>query len=121
MVDGRDSSGGSNGLGGFLGRLNYALENRIAMLFVASVLGAGGSITLIKANPDVRGDPFTGTQGKVLAERIERLEHSQILDDEHRKAALERWVRIRALENQCVRNEARIDNLEQRLNRTNEH
>jgi len=59
MVNRRDTAGSGDGVGGFLGRLNTALENRIAMLFVAAVLGAGGGVGFIKANPEARSDPFT--------------------------------------------------------------
>jgi len=115
MVNRRDTSSSGDGVGGFLGRLNTALENRIAMLFVASVLGAGGGIGFIKANPDARSDPFTGTMGRALAERIDRLEHSQILDDDNRRSAIERAARMRVLESNCTRNQAKIESLEQRL------
>jgi len=108
MVNRRDTAGSGDGVGGFLGRLNTALENRIAMLFVAAVLGAGGGVGFIKANPEARSDPFTGTMGNALEERIERLEHSQILDDDNRRSAIERAARIRVLESNCTRNQAKI-------------
>jgi len=115
MVDRRDTAGGGDGMGGLLGRLNTALENRIAMLFVAAVLGAGGGVGYIKTNPDARSDPFTGTMGKELARRIEKLEHDQILDNDHRRSAVDGYGRMRILEANCTRNQAKIESLKQRI------
>jgi len=70
MAPRRDTTGGSNGDGGFLGRIGNALENRFAMILVASALGAGGGLGLIKSNPDVRADPFTGTMGREMEQRV---------------------------------------------------
>ena len=70
MVNRRDTSSSGDGMGGFLGRLNTALENRIAMLFIASVLGAGGGIGFIKSNPDARADKFTGDMGRALHDEL---------------------------------------------------
>jgi len=66
----RDTTGGSNGDGGFLGRLGNALENRFAMILVASALGAGGGLGLVKSSPEVRADPFTGAMGQQLEQRV---------------------------------------------------
>ena len=66
----RDSAGGTDGDGGWVGRINNALANRFAMILVAAVLGAGGGLGLVKTNPEVRAQPFTSTMGEQLEQRV---------------------------------------------------
>ena len=70
MVARRDASSGNDGDDGWVGRIHNALANRLAMIFVAAVLGAGGGLGLVKSNPEVRADPFTGTMGQQLEQRV---------------------------------------------------
>ena len=46
-------------------------------LFVAVLGGNAGVIALNKANPESRADPFTGTEGKELERRIDRIDAEQ--------------------------------------------
>ena len=70
MAPRRDATGGNDGAGGFLGRLGVALENRFAMILVAGALGAGGGLGMVKSNPEVRADPFTGADADKRERRI---------------------------------------------------
>lgn len=64
-----------------------------------------------------RPDPFTGTEGQALEERIEILERAQGLDDSHRQDAAEKYSRIRSIERDCAICQSRHAQLDRRLDR----
>jgi len=112
MADSDDDSNGS-----LVGKLLGSLENRVIMLITASLVSITGATLIQKANPEVRSDPFTGNQGRVLEARIDKLEHLQALDDEHRTRANEGYARIRDLERRCTVNSEQISTLRRDLQR----
>ena len=116
MADSDDDSNGS-----MVGQLLGKLENRVIMLITASLISITGATLIQKANPEVRSDPFTGTQGRVLEARIDHLENLQQLDDEHRRKADEGWSRIRDLERRCTINAEHISSLRRDLQRLENH
>jgi len=135
VANGRGPTGGDGERGGPLRSLGDALENRIVILFGAAVLGVGGNFALIQSQPDVvRPDPFTGTMGKALENRIIALENltaeldhahhdlqvRQAMDDQHRKDAVDGYARIRAIERQCALNNERINEIRREWNRMKE-
>lgn len=91
------------------------LIKRAAWVVVAAGLGAGGGVGYIKTQPDARADPWTGTQGRALTERVRELEHSQALDDDHRVASVGGYVRIREVETRCAECMVLIHALESRV------
>lgn len=115
MVNGRNPSGGGGNGNGLVGKLLDALENRLVLLFVATVLGTGGSLGVNMVSTETRADPFTGTQASAmehrLSRRIAQLEYKQVLDDKHRQDAENGYARIRRLEENCAKNMARIEAL----------
>lgn len=117
MVDRSGSADSDSGDGGHLGKLTSALENRLILVMIAAGLGVGGNLAIVSNEPKVRADPFTGTEGRVLESRIDQLEHSQTLDNQHRQDAMEGWRRIRELERKCTVNNERIDSLRRDLDR----
>lgn len=74
------------------------------VVLLAGALAGGSGGTLFG-----RPDPFTGAQGKELERRINELEHSQALDDEHRKDAANGYQRIRECEQDIARLNAQVD------------
>ena len=118
MAPRRDTTGGSNGDGGFLGRIGNALENRFAMILIASALGAGGGLGLVKSNPEVRADPFTGTMGRELEQRVMKHCDDHVFRLERELAAVkEEMLRQRQTaelyHNKVTRNEEKIISLGQ--------
>ena len=135
MANGSDSTNADGKRDGPLRSLADALENRIVLLFGAAVLGVGGNFALIQSQPDViRPDPFTGTMGKALENRIIALENaindiehlqqnmqiSQAMDDQHRRDAVDGYARIRVIERQCALNNERITEIRKEWNRVKE-
>ena len=132
MANGSSPSNGNDKSGGLVGNISNALENKLTLLFMAAVLGVGGNLAIVQTQPDViRPDPFTGTQGKVLEDRIIALENllndiennqqkiliSQAMDDQHRRDAVDGYARIRAIERQCALNNERITEIRKEWNR----
>ena len=114
----RDSAGGTDGDGGWVGRINNALANRLAMIFVAAVLGAGGGLGLVKTNPDVRADKFTGSMGDALEQRVVKHCDDHVFRLERELAAVkEEMLRQRQTaelyHNKVTRNEEKIISLGQ--------
>jgi len=91
-----------------VGKFVGSLENRVIMLITASLISITGATVIQKANPETRSDPFTGTQGRALEARIDKLENLQQLDDDHRIKANEGYARIRDLERRCTINSEQI-------------
>lgn len=98
---------------GILDRIADALDNRLIMLIAASVIGGSGGLALVKSEPSIRADPFTGSMGAALERRVRHLEQVQALDDQHRIKAIEGYSRIRELEKSCVQCKTRLWSLEQ--------
>lgn len=96
-------------------RLSGALASRLVMLITASALGMGGGVGWVKTQTEARADPFTGSQGRALEERIRTLEQAQSLDDQHRIDSKGGYERIRGVESQCTDCQARVLSLEGRL------
>ena len=65
MAGGLGPSSGSDNKLGPLGKLDNLLENRLALLLVAATLGIGGNLAIVKTNPEVRADKFTGSDWAV--------------------------------------------------------
>ena len=75
-------------------------KNPVAVLLALALAAvSGGSSGLLFSRPD----PFTGTEGQMLTDRIIDLERGQALDDQHRKDAAEGYLRIRTLERHAAR------------------
>jgi hypothetical protein len=70
---------------------------RIIWALIAVIAGGGGAAGFMNMNPP-RPDPFTGTEGRGLEVRIQRLELQQSKDDDHRKEAVDGYARVRQLE-----------------------
>ena len=112
MADSDDDSNGS-----LVGKFISGLENRLIMLLTATFLSVTGATLIQKANPETRSDPFTGSQGRVLEARIDKLENLQQLDDDHRIKANEGYARIRDLERRCTINSEQISTLRRDVQR----
>lgn len=113
MANGSDPTSGNSGNGKPFSNISAALENRVVLVMLAASLGVGGNLAIVKGQPDtVRPDPFTGTEGRELSNRIARLERLQALDDQHRSDATGGYARIRSLESRCTLNDERIHRLQ---------
>jgi hypothetical protein len=119
VANGPGSANGSRNASGGLGVIRDALENKLTLLLTAVFLGVGGNLAIVGNAPDARADPWTGTQGRATLARVEQLEHSQALDDQHRLDAAGGYARIRTLERQCIRNESRIEAIQEQLRKIN--
>ena len=118
MAPRRGTAGGDDGDGGWVGRIHNALANRLAMIFVAAVLGAGGGLGLVKTNPDVRADKFTGSMGDALEQRVMKHCDDHVYRLERELAAVkEEMLRQRQTaelyRNKVTRNEEKIISLGQ--------
>jgi len=135
LANGSGSANSNGQRNGPIRSLGDALENRIVILFGAAVLGVGGNFALIQSQPEVvRPDPFTGTMGEALENRIIALENltaeldsdyhdmqvRQAMDDQHRKDAVDGYARIRIIERQCALNQERITEIRREWNRMKE-
>lgn len=107
-VDDRDH----NRNNGILSRIADALENRLVLLFVAAILGTSGGIALNKTNSNIRADPFTGTRGAALEERVRALETGNALNRLHREESKQWKLRIRKLERFCDKCKFKLEQIE---------
>jgi len=119
-----DRNNGRGVWGVFLGLAGGAVGRIIAGV-LAGLLAAFG---LVQTQPEAvlpvdrwqqvaRPDPFTGTEGRELEQRIRELERLQAIDDQHRLDAATGYTRIRELERRCQENNSRITAVEAWLNR----
>lgn len=120
--------------------MNEAIRNNpILALMLTLVMAVGGSTGLQVTWKDVRSDPFTGQEGNALkdwiaqvddnaqkrhgellkmidaqAEQIRALTVQQALDNQHRKDAVDGYLRIRVLEAGMAKmTQAQIDTKEE--------
>jgi hypothetical protein len=131
VANGSNPLNGNGGTNGGIRPIAAALENRVVLLITAALLGVGGNLAIVTTQPDVRADPFTGTMGRALEQRIAALEEEtaedrkflrhlevmQAMDDQHRKDAVDGYARIRVIERQCSLNNERITEIRKELNR----